>query len=415
MSDFRPTLTLALAVIVSLAMAGGATAGVKGGKTPAPKAPAGLGFYSPPKKLVKGAAGTPVWTRPARGLSRLPSAGRTLTVLYRSRSVKGKPSVVSGTIAVPKGKAPKGGWPIVSWGHVTTGSADVCAPSRVTPGNSELERLTRGDEINNRLLDLGVAVARSDFEGIGTPGRHPYMIGPSLGRAMVDIVRAARVVDPRINRRWAPAGHSEGGQAALFAAAMSKKRAPELKLAGASAFAPASHIAEILEIARQINFANSLTAGYSALGALILEGAALGQPSLWQVYRDGGISPEAQALLPDTQKRCLEDLSKPDSWGGLAPAKIAGPNAETSLPALYKVLDHNDPSVLKMPGVRVRLDQGTKDLVVLERQTREVGESLTAAGAKVSFNTWPEGDHQNITDLDQGAGPAADWLAKRLK
>ena len=72
-------------------------------------------------------------------------------------------------------------------------------------------------------------------------------------------------------------------------------------------------------------------------------------------------------------------------------------------------------STLKMPGVPVRLDQGSVDFVVLASHTEAVAESLAAAGAKVTYEAWPEGDHQNITDLDQGAGPAADWLADRLK
>ena len=37
---------------------------------------------------------------------------------------------MSGTLTVPKGKAPKGGWPVIAWAHGTTGIADSCAPSR---------------------------------------------------------------------------------------------------------------------------------------------------------------------------------------------------------------------------------------------------------------------------------------------
>lgn len=402
--------TLVAALILAVPDAGAAKK-----KPRTPKAPAGAAFYKPPKRLVKGPAGTVVWTRPARGLSRLKAARINRTVIYRSRAVDGRRSVVSGTISIPRGKPPRGGWPIVSWGHVTTGSADSCAPSAVTADNPELERLTRSDEILDLVLSRGIAVARSDFEGIGTPGPHPYLIGKPLGRSMIDIVKAGRRMKLDIGRRWIPAGHSEGGQGALFAASMAKRRAPGLKLRGASAFAPASHITEILQLARLIDFASPLTADFSALGALILEGAAVEQPSLWDVYRDGGLSPEALAMMPQTQTRCLAELALPDSWGGLAPAKIQGPKADTALPALFEVLDRNDPRVLKLPGLPVRLDQGESDLVVMKRHSDAVVDSLTASGARVDYVTWPGGTHENITAPEYAAGPAAEWLAARLE
>ena len=42
--------------------------------------------------------------------------------------VDGKPIAVSGIVVVPKGKTPKGGWPVITYDHGTTGIADVCAP-----------------------------------------------------------------------------------------------------------------------------------------------------------------------------------------------------------------------------------------------------------------------------------------------
>lgn len=416
MSELCRLPLAALAVFAALAL--GVSPAAAGKKRPVkpPKVPSGKKFYSPPKKLWKGPAGTVVWSRPATGLSRLKSARVNRTVIYRSRSIRGKSSVVSGTIAVPRGKAPKGGWPIVSWGHVTTGAADLCAPSAVTADNTELERLTRSKELLNLLLDNGIAVARSDFEGIGTPGPHPYLIGKSLGRAMIDITVAAHGMNLNIGRRWIPAGHSEGGQGALFAASMAASRAPELRLKGVSAFAPASHIENILDLARLANFVSPVTAGFSALGGLILAGAELDEPALSAVYREGGgLSPEAVSLLPQVESRCLNDLSLPDSWGGLAPAKIEGPNSEAALSALFDVLNRNDPRSLSLPGLPVRLDQGDIDFVVMKWHTTAVAESLTASGAKVDYATWPGADHTNITDPGYAAEPAAAWLAARLK
>ena len=72
---------------------------------------------------------------------------------------------MSGTVAIPKGKAPKGGWPVVSWAHGTIGAADACAPSKIAmPGAYDQKLL-------NRWLKAGYAVVRTDYEGLGTPAR----------------------------------------------------------------------------------------------------------------------------------------------------------------------------------------------------------------------------------------------------
>jgi hypothetical protein len=56
------------------------------------------------------------------------------------------------------------------------------------------------------------------YQGLGTPGKHPYLIGEAEGRSVLDIVSAARQLDPKIGLRFLISGHSQGGQSALFAA-----------------------------------------------------------------------------------------------------------------------------------------------------------------------------------------------------
>src|SRR5688572_28267088 len=61
----------------------------------------------------------------------LANAAKGLRVLYTSTDgIDGKTAIaVSGSVYVPKGTAPAGGWPVIAWAHGTTGTADVCAPS----------------------------------------------------------------------------------------------------------------------------------------------------------------------------------------------------------------------------------------------------------------------------------------------
>src|SRR5690606_39195598 len=65
------------------------------------------------------------------------------------------------------------------------------------------------------------------------------LVGVDEGNAMVDMVTAARQVEPDLSATWFAVGHSQGGQAALFAT-RAAERAPELDLAGAVSIAPAS-------------------------------------------------------------------------------------------------------------------------------------------------------------------------------
>lgn len=86
----------------------------------------------------------------------------------------------------------------------------------------------------------------SDYQGSGTKGPHPYLNGDAAGRNVLDIVRAARQLHntdpshPVLSAQFATVGHSQGGQAALFAAHLAKTWTPDLQLRGVSVMAPSS-------------------------------------------------------------------------------------------------------------------------------------------------------------------------------
>src|SRR5688500_15112493 len=116
----RAALAVSILVATVLAAPAATPAKVRQG-------PAGAAFYKPPKQ-VEGRHGTLIWARRQSGRDAL--NGRARLLLYRSTGVNGRPNAVSGSLTLPKGKAPKTGWPVISYAHGTTGSADACAPSR---------------------------------------------------------------------------------------------------------------------------------------------------------------------------------------------------------------------------------------------------------------------------------------------
>ncbi len=378
-------------------------------------APAGDRFYAPPAKLVPGRPGTVVWTRPATGVVRLAAAMRTDVVLYRSRSLDGRPVVMSGTLAVPPGKPPRGGWPIVSFFHVTTGSANSCAPSRATPANPEIERLTRADAIASRLLRAGVAVARPDGEGIGTPGPHPYLIGRSLARAQVDIVRAARRMRRGIGRRWVAAGHSEGAVASLWSGALARRLAPELQLQGVAAFSPVTRLRDQTDLLRNVPLTvPGVVDGLSALAALIITGAGEADPALRTQLRTGALSPRATALLPHVEQRCLVELTRADSWGGLAPAAIPGPAFAAARERFYGVLEANDARNADLRTIPTRIDHGLLDAVAPFVFTEDLVAAQRRRGARLTYARWPTATHVDITGDTQAGPQAVRWIVARF-
>ena len=139
-------------------------------------------FYATPEQIQPGEPGQLI---KVQTLESGDIQGSLFRIMYHSRSVADEDIAVTGSLAVPNTPAPIGGRPVVTLGHPTVGNADECAPSR-DPSTSAA--------VINRFLAAGWIVATSDYEGLGTPGVPPYLVGESEGRSMVDIVRAARTI-----------------------------------------------------------------------------------------------------------------------------------------------------------------------------------------------------------------------------
>ncbi|WP_430331209.1 lipase family protein [Rhodococcus sp. ACT016] len=161
-------------------------------------------------------------------------------ILYRSTSgIDGHGTEVSGTVFVPPGQAPPGGWPIVTVGHPTTGLLDECAPSRAPDllGSAGLVR---------DLLARGMVVAVTDYEGLGTGGPHPYLEPITAAHNLIDAVRAARFLVPDASPRWAAIGVSQGGQASWAAAEQAPVYGDGLEFVGAASLSPPADLSPIV-------------------------------------------------------------------------------------------------------------------------------------------------------------------------
>jgi pimeloyl-ACP methyl ester carboxylesterase len=361
--------------------------------------PAGTKFYTPPKTLPAGSHGTPIWQRKLTGKAVLKSAKANTLLLYRSTSVAGKTIAVSGTVAVPKGKAPKAGWPVITWAHGTVGIADACAPSRVGM------QANYDSPLLNDWLKAGYAVVRTDYEGLGTPGEHPYLIGTSEGRSVLDMARAARKLDSSLGKRVLIAGHSQGGQAALFASALAKQWAPDLTLRGTLAFAPVSHLSTQAAAIRGVTTAG----GISGLAAMIIRGIDIANPGLKISKLLGD---RAKTLYPQLDKRCLDGINKSDSFGAIAPADLFRSDVNLD-PIVAALREDADPDALKVPGP-VLIEQGKADTTVFGLLTDQLVGELKTNGADVTYKTYENVNHGGAVTDKAPATDAKSWVKKRF-
>lgn len=228
----------------------GPEAGVQDSGSPTSLEPfEGGDFYAVPDPLPAGDHGTLIRYEPVDGA--MVEGGTTWRVMYLSESLEGEPIAVTGTVVVPDGEAPEGGRELVTIAHGTTGIADECAPSKgAASGVDPLAVLAVGQ---------GYVIATSDYEGLGTPGRHPYLVGESEGRGVLDAaVAAGQLPGAQVGDRFAIAGYSQGGHGALWAGQLAEEWAPDLELVGTFAGAPATELPVIFSAAGSLDIAGFL-------------------------------------------------------------------------------------------------------------------------------------------------------------
>lgn len=176
---------------------------------------------------------------------------------------------VSGVFLVPAGTPPPGGWPVAAIAHGTTGIATDCGPS-ADPALLGFLPMVRD------MTAHGYAVAFTDYEGLGTPGSHPYLEPRTSAIDVIDAVRALRNIAPDVSDRWLAIGNSQGGQAAWAANEFAKSYGDHLTLLGAVALSPAANITPLAH--RSAN--QALTAEQRSVQAAVVAGVERYDPAL---------------------------------------------------------------------------------------------------------------------------------------
>jgi pimeloyl-ACP methyl ester carboxylesterase len=363
--------------------------------------PPGDAFYTPPP-LPLDKRGSLIWTRDLTGTMALPSAARNTLMIYRSTDDQGRIVPVSGTAAIPRGEAPGGGWPVITWTHGTTGLAPICAPSRDTATGPEHDYIQIIQTLLDGFVKNGYAVVASDYAGLGVAGFHPFLQGIPTGRNALDILRAARSLDPKIGKRYAVMGHSQGGQVDLFAASQGPSYIPEFKLVGNLAFAPGSQIADRLK-AVMTSDKVELSLPYVLY---VLQSYATTDRSI-DLRRI--LTPQALAHLPDLQVGCMTHALTTGYWSTAISKDQFMPNADVR--AFERFAMRNEPGRLRIAAPTMVM-QGDSDVMVFPANTNDLTKQLCARGNILAYRTFPGADHD--TPMKTGAAQAREWIDARF-
>lgn len=343
--------------------------------------------------VAQGKSGDVVSSVPIGGA---PMGSSAYRIRYRSIDNKGRPIVVTGAVIVPKGAAPPGGRPIIAWAHGASGIAETCGLSDKTALFGQIAGL-------NAFLSTGYVVAAPDYQGLGSPGPHPFLVGKASARNILDSVRAARAMpQARASSRFGLWGESQGGFSALWAAKSAASYAPELQLVGAAAAAPPTDLKA------------NLTGGTNAaVRAFLTAYAGESWSEVYDLPLTTAVRPATATLIGRIARNCVT-LSGPALRTKIGMMRLAYQLRNVDLatsPRWSALMAENSvtPDGLTMP---ILIAQGSADVIVAPTVTRTFVDQLCARRATVTFLPIEGGDHVSVGKT--AAANVSRWFADRF-
>ncbi|MDC4305521.1 lipase family protein [Acinetobacter baumannii] len=347
-------------------------------------------------------------------------AAESSILTYKMLGQSGQEVQATSLVFTPNTQPPVGGWPIVVWAHGTTGVADVCAPSKAALADSTKDLISK-------LLAAGYVVVAPDYEGLGTPGIHPFLNVKSEAFSITDAVVAARNYLSQRNlltsKKWVTVGHSQGGHAALGAAQYASRAQLEYK--GTVAVAPASNLGFIL-IAGEQSVANatldkkiSMYAQLDTYTALVTAGIRNTQPTFDypQVF-----TPQISSIAQQAETICSGPLGQAfgagmtqyvtEHNGTLDGYTRTQPNF-MAVPLVKTFLDKDSQPLQVKVTTPIIIYQGLADSTVPKVATDILISNATVVGTKINSYVTGNWDHGTAmsSNVDNIVGNVQSLLA----
>ena len=347
-------------------------------------------------------------------------AAESSILTYKMLGQRGQEVQATSLVFTPNTPPPVGGWPIVVWAHGTTGVADVCAPSKAALADSTKDLISK-------LLAAGYVVVAPDYEGLGTPGIHPFLNVKSEAFSITDAVVAARNYLSQRNlltsKKWVTVGHSQGGHAALGAAQYASRA--QLDYKGTVAVAPASNLGFILIAGEQsvakatLDKKISMYAQLDTYTALVTAGIRNTQPTFDypQVF-----TPQISSIAQQAETICSGPLGQAfgagmtqyvtEHNGTLDGYTRTQPNF-MAVPLVKTFLDKDSQPLQVKVTTPIIIYQGLADSTVPKVATDILISNATVVGTKINSYVTGNWDHGTAmsSNVDNIVGNVQSLLA----
>lgn len=334
-------------------------------------------------------AGTPGYIatqHPLKGADLLPGAKKGWYVHYQTAGQNNEAVWADGAIYEPRTPAPASGYKVVTYGHGFKGIAPHCQPAVAHTYNKEKEFHTVTE-----LLKKGYVVALTDFPIVHHV--QPFLAAHSLGASILDVVRAARRLDPNISRDILIGGYSMGGQGAFSAANMVSSYAPELVNHGLYSLSSPYGQQALIDGMGPNSKIDQL--GLSVAIGLVLAGFRAAEPQ-YAPLAAKYLTPKGIEVVNAGIHKCM------DGW-------VVGPALTKPKDLFRRSVKGNDElraaltQYIATPttgiNVPVFLTQGTKDPIIKRGMTEGLRHSLASNGTPVGVRYYNGADHATITTV----------------
>jgi pimeloyl-ACP methyl ester carboxylesterase len=324
-------------------------------------------FYDPPAN-VPGQPGILVRSEPLRHVT-LPAGMLGWRILYTTTVNDTTRATAVATVFAPiEGPAGARPRPVITWEHGTTGVLQKCMPSLVSVPAAGIPAI-------NQIVSAGWVIVATDYSFAEKGGPHPYLIGEGEARAALDSVRAARQMpELSLDERTVVWGHSQGGHSALWTGISGPRYAPDVKIIGVAAIAPAANIKDLLEMN---------PAADKRLGPYLALSYSRFYPDL---KFETTLHPEALAAARDIINLC--GFLPPED-----PKRIAALATDTNAALTSRLVQNTADKPIAAPLV---IAQGLADMVVPPIATDNFVHQRCAAGQRLEYWTVMGRDHVGI-------------------
>jgi pimeloyl-ACP methyl ester carboxylesterase len=343
-----------------------------------PPHPVGSELYSAPRSSAGAKPGDLI----RYGEIESPAGSKGYVIVYWSRTIAGEPVAVSGVLYQPTPSPAGQPLPIVAWAHGTYGLGDHCTTRAYFSSSCRTDLVSLA-------VQAGAVFVATDYQGLGVPGAHPYLVGQSAACNVLDSIRAAaQLTGTGPSPRSLVLGWSQGGGAALFAAELQPTYAPELQVKGAVAVAPAA----------ELNILPAVLDGGPRFGYLLMAayGFRAAYPQL--LIYDRLLTGVGRAALKRIGTQCVEQI-----LGDFANRRGAefGVDALLDVPDFRRRLEQNSPGST-WTSVPILLIHGEDDDTIPAEVSRILALKYTGLGVPISMKLFPGFGHPDVFDAASG-------------